>query len=293
MAQVVSNLINNACKYTPSGGLIRVKAWAEAGWARIEIADNGMGIAPAALPHVFDLFAQANTATGSQHGLGIGLWLVKKLVELHGDDSAPSSAPTRLHEEHLVVRFGLDGHKAQAGVDREGRDVVAIDAQCRSLGSCGGPCLAKQEIAKRDAVALAALVGRDHNAAQVHCVFASGPELPKPQGTAGAFGHAVAGLTADREKSMQLVRRKRKTRLRTGPARTGVRVGNPRGDRRVVRRHGRTQDRIHFPRIALCMRSRPASLMRKSHWVAVIHSLDIPVTSACEAGTDGLVLEGC
>jgi PAS domain S-box-containing protein len=84
LAQVVSNLINNAVKYTPPGGRIRLRGWRADGHALIEISDNGSGIPDTMLPHVFDLFAQAHTGTPSQHGLGIGLWLVKKLVEMHG-----------------------------------------------------------------------------------------------------------------------------------------------------------------------------------------------------------------
>jgi PAS domain S-box-containing protein len=84
LAQVVSNLLNNAAKYTPAGGRITLAARAEGGEAVIEVRDTGAGIAPGMLPHVFDLFAQVDhTREHAQGGLGIGLWLVRKLVELH------------------------------------------------------------------------------------------------------------------------------------------------------------------------------------------------------------------
>ncbi len=84
LAQVVSNLVNNASKYTPAGGRICIVASASAGEAIVQVADNGMGIRGDMLPHVFDLFAQGDHAKpGAQSGLGIGLWLVKRLVELH------------------------------------------------------------------------------------------------------------------------------------------------------------------------------------------------------------------
>jgi PAS domain S-box-containing protein len=84
LAQVFSNLVNNASKYTPRAGRIEVRAHREREEIVVEVADNGAGIGPDMLPHVFDLFAQGHSSEhSSQSGLGIGLWLVKKLVELH------------------------------------------------------------------------------------------------------------------------------------------------------------------------------------------------------------------
>jgi PAS domain S-box-containing protein len=84
LAQVVSNLLNNAAKYTPPGGRIDVSARMEGEQVHIAVRDTGVGIPADVLPHVFDLFAQGDgMRTLAQGGLGIGLWLVKKLVELH------------------------------------------------------------------------------------------------------------------------------------------------------------------------------------------------------------------
>ena len=84
LAQVISNLVNNASKYTPAGGCIRIIASESGGEAVVQVADNGMGIRGDMLLHVFDLFAQGDHGKpGAQSGLGIGLWLVKRLVELH------------------------------------------------------------------------------------------------------------------------------------------------------------------------------------------------------------------
>ncbi|WP_167773013.1 PAS domain-containing sensor histidine kinase [Ramlibacter humi] len=84
LAQVVANLVNNAVKYTARGGRIEVAGTVDNGIATIRVTDNGAGIAADTLPHVFDLFAQGEkTLSHAQGGLGIGLWLVKKLVELH------------------------------------------------------------------------------------------------------------------------------------------------------------------------------------------------------------------
>ncbi len=87
LAQVVSNLLNNAAKYTPAGGRIELSAWTEGACAVIGVTDDGTGISADMLPRVFDLFAQVDrTLARAQGGLGIGLSLVKKLVELHGGD---------------------------------------------------------------------------------------------------------------------------------------------------------------------------------------------------------------
>jgi signal transduction histidine kinase len=93
LAQVFANLVNNAIKYTPPRGHIAVRARSEDGMAVIEVADDGSGIAADVLPHVFDLFAQGDRSAQAGHGgLGIGLWLVKRLVELHGGTITASSA---------------------------------------------------------------------------------------------------------------------------------------------------------------------------------------------------------
>jgi len=92
LVQVVSNLLNNAAKYTPDGGRIRLAVHGDAQTVRIEVQDNGIGIASELLPEVFDLFTQGSRdADRAQGGLGLGLALVKHLVELHGGQVAASS----------------------------------------------------------------------------------------------------------------------------------------------------------------------------------------------------------
>lgn len=85
LEQVVTNLVGNSLKYTPSGGRIRVVVTSESGAAILRVTDTGIGIAPELLPHVFDLFAQGQRSLDrTEGGLGIGLTLVKRVVELHG-----------------------------------------------------------------------------------------------------------------------------------------------------------------------------------------------------------------
>lgn len=84
LAQILGNILTNAAKYTPPGGRIEVRACREDDQVAITISDNGVGISQAAQQTVFDMFTQASGSSGrSQGGLGIGLSLVKRLVELH------------------------------------------------------------------------------------------------------------------------------------------------------------------------------------------------------------------
>lgn len=85
LIQVVANLLSNAAKYTHPGGEIALRLEVEHAQAKISVSDNGTGIDAAFLPHVFELFTQAErTPDRSQGGLGIGLALVKSIMELHG-----------------------------------------------------------------------------------------------------------------------------------------------------------------------------------------------------------------
>ncbi len=82
--QILVNLLENAVKYTPAGGRIRVRVRADKRTAVLEVSDTGAGIAPNLLPYVFDIFTQGErTLDRSQGGLGLGLTLVRRLVELH------------------------------------------------------------------------------------------------------------------------------------------------------------------------------------------------------------------
>jgi PAS domain S-box-containing protein len=93
LEQVVGNLLGNALKFTPKGGVVTVTWRRDGGHAEIRVEDTGVGISPDVLPHVFDRFRQADSSTTRRHGgLGLGLAIVRHLVELHGGTIAAASA---------------------------------------------------------------------------------------------------------------------------------------------------------------------------------------------------------
>ncbi|SMP78349.1 ATP-binding protein [Noviherbaspirillum suwonense] len=118
LTQVIGNLVNNAAKYTEAGGIIRVSLERDGAWLVIRVADNGVGMSPQILPHVFNLFLQAERSLDrSLGGLGIGLSVVKQLTELHGGTVEAHSAGERMGSE-FVVRLPAPGiaRTADAGV---------------------------------------------------------------------------------------------------------------------------------------------------------------------------------
>lgn len=93
LEQIIANLLNNAVKYTPEGGHVRIALTASPDWVEVAVEDDGVGIASDMLPRVFDLFAQASASIDrAQGGMGIGLTLVKRLVVLHGGEIGVRSA---------------------------------------------------------------------------------------------------------------------------------------------------------------------------------------------------------
>lgn len=92
LEQIATNLIDNALKYTPSGGSIGIAIDTVDGEVVLTVSDSGVGIPPDLLPHVFDVFVQGSISIDrSQGGLGIGLSLVRRLVELHGGSVSAAS----------------------------------------------------------------------------------------------------------------------------------------------------------------------------------------------------------
>jgi CheY-like chemotaxis protein len=103
LAQVFSNLLNNAAKYTERGGEIRLLIEQQNGEVLISVQDNGIGIPQEMLPYVFDMFTPVNrNLQRSQGGLGIGLSIVKKLVEMHGGVVEATSDGDGLGSQFIV-----------------------------------------------------------------------------------------------------------------------------------------------------------------------------------------------
>jgi signal transduction histidine kinase/ActR/RegA family two-component response regulator len=107
LTQVFSNLLNNAAKYTQHGGTIAVSAQVRSEMAIVRVTDNGRGIAPEALANIFDLFVQVGgTSASPEGGLGIGLTVVRQMVEMHGGTVEAHSAGLG-HGSEFVVTLPL------------------------------------------------------------------------------------------------------------------------------------------------------------------------------------------
>ncbi len=126
LEQIATNLIDNALKYTPPGGRIDISVAHddELGQVVLTVRDTGVGIAPDLLPHVFDVFVQGSiTIDRSQGGLGIGLALVRRLVELHGGSVDARSDGTG-NGSTFIIRLP----RTVAGVSNEPRTTTGIDS---------------------------------------------------------------------------------------------------------------------------------------------------------------------
>jgi CheY-like chemotaxis protein/two-component sensor histidine kinase len=107
LAQVIGNLLNNACKFTDRGGRVWLSVEDEGGQAVIRVRDTGIGVAAEHLPRLFDMFTQVDTSLErSREGLGIGLTLVKTLVDMHGG-SVEARSDGLGHGTEFVVRLPI------------------------------------------------------------------------------------------------------------------------------------------------------------------------------------------
>jgi CheY-like chemotaxis protein/two-component sensor histidine kinase len=150
LQQVVWNLLSNAVKFTPRQGQVEVAVTREAGAAQIRVSDTGQGMAPELLPHVFDRFRQADSSTTRRHGgLGLGLSIVKQLVELHGGVvraespgegcgatfmiQLPLPQASAAAEERSQVDAAPVGDARRSGVTLAGLTVLAVDDEPDAL----------------------------------------------------------------------------------------------------------------------------------------------------------------
>lgn len=118
--QIINNLLVNAVKYTPAGGSIQVSVRAEGEQAVLNIKDTGVGIPPELLPHIFEPFVQGERSLDrSQGGLGIGLTMVRELVELHGG-RVEAASPGDNRGSVFTVRLPLSAPPGRAALEQAG-----------------------------------------------------------------------------------------------------------------------------------------------------------------------------
>jgi PAS domain S-box-containing protein len=144
LVQVIANLLNNAAKYTPEGGRIVLGAFRDAGHAVVTVEDSGIGIPAPMLPRVFDMFAQVDRGVdGTQGGLGIGLALVKRLVEMHGG-SVQADSPGENRGSRFTIRLPTIAAATGGAVSRatpvetlphQGTRVLVVDDNVDSASS--------------------------------------------------------------------------------------------------------------------------------------------------------------
>jgi PAS domain S-box-containing protein len=133
LVQVLANILNNAAKYTPEGGHLRLEVQAGEHEVRIEVSDDGIGMAPEVVARAFDLFAQAERSVDrASGGLGLGLALVRSLVELHGGTVACDS-PGLGKGSRFVVTLPRLAERAPAAQGRSGGENAAEAGPLRIL----------------------------------------------------------------------------------------------------------------------------------------------------------------
>jgi signal transduction histidine kinase/ActR/RegA family two-component response regulator len=130
LKQIFSNLLSNAVKFTPAGGSIRLTAEHAADEVRIRVRDSGVGLSPELLPHVFDLFVQADVSLErASGGLGIGLTIVRRLVEMHGGSVEARSDGVGYGSEFIVRLPATLGDAAAVRTDAPRTRVAARPAR--------------------------------------------------------------------------------------------------------------------------------------------------------------------
>jgi len=134
LAQVFSNLLINAAKYTPSGGRLGLTMAVVGEEVEVRVSDNGIGISAEQMPHLFEMFTQGGSLPDrAQSGMGIGLSLARGLVEMHGGRISAHSAGTGLGSE-FVVRLPLAGSAAAVALTAaSAREAAGPVAACRVL----------------------------------------------------------------------------------------------------------------------------------------------------------------
>ncbi|MGH8138927.1 MAG: ATP-binding protein [Steroidobacteraceae bacterium] len=155
LVQALSNLLNNAAKYTDEGGEIRVDGRLEGRQVVLRVRDTGPGIAPALLPHVFDLFTQAErTLDRAQGGLGIGLTLVKLLIGMHGGTVEARNSDRGRGAEFIVRLPAADADSAGTGTAAPGTAAVGAPDSMSQPGRAMRVLVVDDNVDAADSIAL-------------------------------------------------------------------------------------------------------------------------------------------
>jgi signal transduction histidine kinase/CheY-like chemotaxis protein len=168
LTQVFANLLTNAAKYTNQGGRVELKAERLGGNAVVSVKDNGIGIAPAHLRSVFEMFMQVDRSSRrAQGGLGIGLTLVRSLVQMHGGTVVARSAGAGCGSEFVVTLPAVQmrdvarrGQRAEPPAALPSRRILVVDDNrdaADTLGALLGALGATVEVAHSGPAALALL----------------------------------------------------------------------------------------------------------------------------------------
>jgi signal transduction histidine kinase/CheY-like chemotaxis protein len=126
LQQIVSNLLTNAIKFTPSGGTITVRLQCDQRRAYLTVTDTGVGMSPEFLPHAFDRFRQGGNSTDSRKGLGLGLAIVRELVTLHGGEVEALSDGAGRGASFKVTLPLADAHAAVPALTSQGAMQVGL-----------------------------------------------------------------------------------------------------------------------------------------------------------------------
>lgn len=133
LQQIMWNLLTNAVKFTPDGGSVEIKLQQIGGRAQISVSDTGKGISPEFLPHVFEYFRQADASVTRNHGgLGLGLAIVRHLVELHGGEVAVTS-PGVGQGATFIVQLPLLSENSQGAANTAVTTAAEIEPNLLSL----------------------------------------------------------------------------------------------------------------------------------------------------------------
>jgi CheY-like chemotaxis protein len=207
LQQVVWNLLSNAVKFTPPGGHVQLRLERDRKAVTIVVSDDGRGIEPAFLPHIFERFRQADSRFSREHGgLGLGLAIVRELIELHGGTvSATSAGPGK--GATFEIRLPRAAAHGDAREDRHGGAMSAAPALVRPAARLHGVrVLAVDD--EEDALGLLRVI-LESAGAQV--ATASSAERALELLASGRFDCLIADIGMPRVDGLELIRRVRQT----------------------------------------------------------------------------------